>query len=202
MIFESKYIRALFLCSAWFIAQPLLAAASQEKTEEPSHPTYAVGYSFDNAGALGGALRVSRNLARDSNSDSKWQLIRLGLTWGVRGIRYDQDSASNQNNSTELSLYLKNPGLLFIPKEIKIPKTEMMLQGRQGIGLVTLPKGAARRKYNYVYLESGLSLGDRNVSELGIGVRANLISEPINVGIEKIDRQLQMYTYLNFELGL
>ena len=78
----------------------------------------------------------------------------------------------------------------------------MMLQGRQGIGLVTLPKGAARRKYNYVYLESGLSLGDRNVSELGIGVRANLISEPINVGIEKIDRQLQMYTYLNFELGL
>jgi len=160
------------------------------------------GFGLDGLdGLVGGSLSISRNVTGDNDPSSMRNFARVGLRYGVHGLRYREDSAKVQQNTVEYSAYFENIGLILPPiskfSMISVKLEDWKLNNRLGYGTVNLPKDASRDSFGFLFFEEGLAeMAQAGGFEIGVGIRRNFINEPVTAGSDKFNREIQFYQYV------
>ena len=145
--------------------------------------SFAVG--ADSAGPVGVHASFDAKLVQNANS------MILGIETASRGYRFQADSLDSRD-SMEGLIYLKS---------IQPIITGLAIYEQVGIGETVLPASSGS-KTSVSILDTNLGLrsdGKGAFIELGMGLRWFNRSEPVQVGLDAIDRSLLLYP--RFSLG-
>ena len=185
----SKIVKSSII---FLISLPGYSAAQSENDQSRWNNTWISEIGLDQPDAFGLGLYVDRSLAFGENSKSILQYLRAGVGLAGRGFRKNAEYTQTQSNSIEGSAHIKS----LVAINSMLASTTSYTIGRS-----ELPKGSSQSHYVFDEIQFGLalvSLDQGILFEAGFGTRHNYINRTVQVGVESITKQYELYPWIKF----